>query len=85
MAAQNLRAMEGGVPFSPKHKAFADNEGGVARVSVDIESLELGEATPQAMTLGLAKQLKEDFERFPTVDSMDGQLVGAAGTGDCSG
>ena len=50
MSSQNLLAMEGGVPFSPKHKAFADNEGVVARVSVDIESLELGEATPQART-----------------------------------
>ena len=49
MSSQNLLAMEGGVPFSPKHKAF-DNEGVVARVSVDIESLELGEATPQART-----------------------------------
>ena len=50
MSSQNLLAMEGGVPFSPKHKAFADNEGVVARVSVDIESLELGEAAPQART-----------------------------------
>ena len=49
MSSQNLLAMEGGVPFSPKHKAFAE-EGVVARVSVDIESLELGEATPQART-----------------------------------
>ena len=48
MSSQNLLAMEGGVPFSPK-KAFGD-EGVVARVSVDIESLELGEATPQART-----------------------------------
>jgi len=50
MSSQNLLAMEGGVPFSPK-KAFADDGGAVvARVSVDIESLELGEATPQART-----------------------------------
>ena len=49
MSSQNLLAMEGGVPFSPKHKAFGE-EGVVARVSVDIESLELGEATPQART-----------------------------------
>ena len=47
MSSQNLLAMEGGVPFSPKSKAY---EGVVARVSVDIESLELGEAAPQART-----------------------------------
>ena len=29
----------------------------------------------------LAKTLVDDFERFPTVDSMAGQLVGAAGLG----
>ena len=49
MSSQNLLAMEGGVPFSPKSKAF-DEGAVVARVSVDIESLELGEATPQART-----------------------------------
>ena len=29
----------------------------------------------------LAKQLRDDFGRFPTVDSMQGQLIGAAGIG----
>ena len=29
----------------------------------------------------LAKKLVEDFERFPTVDAMHGQLIGAAGLG----
>ena len=44
MSSQNLLAMEGGVPFSPK-KAFADDGGAVvARVSVDIEHVVLAGA-----------------------------------------
>jgi len=40
MSANNLLAMEGG-HFSPKRKGFAADV--VARVSVDMDSLELGE------------------------------------------
>ena len=50
MSSQNLLAMEGGVPFSPKTQSVRRRKAVVARVSVDIESLELGEATPQART-----------------------------------